>query len=273
MTKVTGFYRDGQKAGQFEVESFEKGVTRREEMHTVTCNRCGGLGGSDAWKHTGWTCYKCNGARFVNEYVNAKIYTAEQLEKVNKAAEKRAATMARKAEAKRLAEEKRLEDERAGFEAMHGEWLEKVSAYAHRSGFVADVVKGAKERLVLTENQIAAVNKTVAKMEASDNQKEASEFVGSEGDRVELEARVTYFRSMGRYTYNAPMTYMVKMVTVDGNSLTYFGTAAATFGIKADSEGFMVVDKEAVVRFKATVKKCETYEGEKQTVITRPKGV
>ena len=27
----------------------------------VTCDRCGGSGGADQWKYTGWTCYKCGG--------------------------------------------------------------------------------------------------------------------------------------------------------------------------------------------------------------------
>jgi hypothetical protein len=25
------------------------------------CDRCGGAGGADKWKPTGWTCYKCGG--------------------------------------------------------------------------------------------------------------------------------------------------------------------------------------------------------------------
>lgn len=28
----------------------------------VTCDRCGGQGTSEAWKMTGWTCYKCGGS-------------------------------------------------------------------------------------------------------------------------------------------------------------------------------------------------------------------
>lgn len=27
----------------------------------IPCDRCGGQGGSDAWKYTGYTCYKCGG--------------------------------------------------------------------------------------------------------------------------------------------------------------------------------------------------------------------
>ena len=28
----------------------------------IPCDRCGGTGGSDNWKYTGYTCYKCGGA-------------------------------------------------------------------------------------------------------------------------------------------------------------------------------------------------------------------
>ena len=31
----------------------------------VTCDRCGGQGGSDQWQYTGWTCYKCGGTGWI----------------------------------------------------------------------------------------------------------------------------------------------------------------------------------------------------------------
>lgn len=31
----------------------------------IVCDRCGGQGGSDGWKFTGWTCYKCGGEGWV----------------------------------------------------------------------------------------------------------------------------------------------------------------------------------------------------------------
>ena len=33
----------------------------------VTCPRCGGAGGADCWKATGWTCYQCGGEGKVAE--------------------------------------------------------------------------------------------------------------------------------------------------------------------------------------------------------------
>jgi len=52
------------------------------------CGRCGGLGGADKWKHTGWTCYQCNGSgRGEPRFTPA--YTREQLDRLNAAAAKR----------------------------------------------------------------------------------------------------------------------------------------------------------------------------------------
>ena len=41
----------------------------------VTCDRCGGAGGADQWKYTGWNCYKCGGSGKV--WGKYKIYTPE----------------------------------------------------------------------------------------------------------------------------------------------------------------------------------------------------
>lgn len=62
--------------------------------HGCACQRCGGLGGSDAWAYTGWTCYKCGGSGIGKEIIS-KEYTHEYEAKL-------AARRAKKAEAKRL---------------------------------------------------------------------------------------------------------------------------------------------------------------------------
>lgn len=35
---------------------------RKVFQKSNTCNRCGGAGGADKWKHTGTVCYKCGGS-------------------------------------------------------------------------------------------------------------------------------------------------------------------------------------------------------------------
>jgi hypothetical protein len=76
----------------------------------VTCERCGGLGGSDKWAYTGWTCYECGGSGKVDG--TWKEYTPEyaaKLEAKRKAKfekwEKEHAEEIAKAEAERKAKE------------------------------------------------------------------------------------------------------------------------------------------------------------------------
>lgn len=75
-----------------------------------TCRRCGGLGGSDKWKMTGWKCYECGGSGKSSKPDIYKEYTPEYQAKLD---ERRA-----KRQAKRIAElEAKADDTRA-------RWLE-----------------------------------------------------------------------------------------------------------------------------------------------------
>ena len=53
----------------------------------VPCSRCGGYGGADVWKATGWTCYKCGGSG--KELGSWKEYTPEYMEKLTAQRERR----------------------------------------------------------------------------------------------------------------------------------------------------------------------------------------
>ena len=59
------------------------------------CHRCGGQGGADVWKHTGWKCYRCNGERF-EAARQAPLYTRDQLDRLNAIAARKAAKKAAK---------------------------------------------------------------------------------------------------------------------------------------------------------------------------------
>lgn len=88
-----------------------------------------------------------------------------------------------------------------------------------------------------------------------------SEFVGSVGDKVELAVKVEYVRSVAGYGYNSPDSKLVVMTDGVGNRFKTF--AAGAFGRVAE-EGWTGT-------IKATVKKHETYEGRRETLITRCK--
>lgn len=95
----------------------------------VTCDRCGGAGGADQWKYTGWNCYKCGGTgkvfdkwkEYTPEYeaklearrkAKAEKYEREHAEEIAKAEADRKA----KEEADRIAkeaEEKKIQEQKA----------------------------------------------------------------------------------------------------------------------------------------------------------------
>ena len=96
----------------------------------VTCDRCGGAGGADAWAYTGWTCYKCGGTgkvfdkwkEYTPEYeaklnarrqAKAEQYEREHAEEIAKVeaerkAKEEADRIAREAEEKRIKEQKAI---------------------------------------------------------------------------------------------------------------------------------------------------------------------
>ena len=96
----------------------------------VSCPRCGGAGGADQWKYTGWTCYQCGGTgkvfdkwkEYTPEYeaklnarrqAKAEQYEREHAEEIAKAeaerkAKEEADRIAREAEEKRIKEQKAI---------------------------------------------------------------------------------------------------------------------------------------------------------------------
>ena len=91
----------------------------------VTCDRCGGGGGSDHWAYTGWTCYKCGGA--------GKIWT-KWIERTPEYQAKLDAKREAKREAHRAEEEaKRAEWERKEAERKAEEERRKAEELARKA--------------------------------------------------------------------------------------------------------------------------------------------
>ena len=51
------FFRDGRPA--LRVSNVSSGKPAAWVLKI--CGRCGGAGGSERWRHTGWTCFECGG--------------------------------------------------------------------------------------------------------------------------------------------------------------------------------------------------------------------
>lgn len=126
----------------------------------IPCDRCGGQGGSENWKYTGFTCYKCGGSGVIEatwiertpEY-EAKLDAKRQARREAMRAQHEAAAkeyeLARKLEEERIAKEKaRIEAEKAVSQWI-GEEGQKISVdctfvktawYTARIGFREDTI-------------------------------------------------------------------------------------------------------------------------------------
>lgn len=234
------------------------------------CGRCGGQGGADQWKHTGWTCYKCggNGTDGV-EYL--PLYTAEKLAKLNatkaKADAKRAAARAAK-EAKREAEAAAGRDARiqaltsgtAPEGAIYVAILAELELTA--DDFLADIAKSLEDGRSLSERQDETVRRTLdrkrRRRELAAKQASGARHIGTVGERVEISGEVLVSVVIGQgFAYNR-YRELVKIMTDDGAIVIWFTETGAP-------------QRGTRVTGKATVKDHSEREGVPQTIITRPR--
>ena len=159
------------------------------------CHRCGGAGGADKWKFTGWTCFECGGLGNLG-YEFIRIYTAAELEKLNtraaKAAEKREAKKQIEAEQKRVAAAARQNE----FLSVYGDLLdraEKYAGYKFKNGmfsssgwFLKDVCEKARINNTLTEKQATALEEAIIKTaeEIAAWEKQEKEFLAENGELI-----------------------------------------------------------------------------------------
>lgn len=156
----TLFYRDGREfTGTPEQTDKGKPIVYRQ----TNCYRCGGAGGSDKWKFTGWTCYQCGG-HGKGPVVADKLYTAEQLVKMNDAQAKRDA---KKAAAYAAAEAKRTEERnarRAQFMSDNAEILKLAEELSATEPFINDILRTALDRAAISERQIEVIRNKQAEL-------------------------------------------------------------------------------------------------------------
>jgi hypothetical protein len=228
------------------------------------CGRCGGAGGSDKWAHTGWTCFDCGGEKFRGTET-IKVYTAEKLAKLNATAEKAAAKRAAKAQA---AAEKRAAEIAAreiAWKAENAALIARAAPFmmtpeGQEPGFIARVMEKAIRECFITENQAAAVLKSIETIEEQARIRQASRHIGKIGQRIEAAVTVERVASFPRPKFGAPWieeTFnIVTMRTAEGAAII---SKSASFWAEKGEE-FTV---------KGTVKEHGEYKGEAQTIIQR----
>lgn len=216
------------------------------------CNRCGGLGGSDAWKHTGWTCYRCGGSCFEAPRTDP-LYTQEKLAQLNAAQAKRDAKKAEKLEAVRLEEAYQWNSNYDAISSLipaEFEWLKKNAPTSH---FALSLYWNAISKASLSENQISAVQKILSDEAEKAAAVATSEYVGKVGDKVKslhLTPKVVIFLGYSQFG----SMYRTIFEDDEGNVFTYKGSRTYR---TAGHYGF-------------TIKAHESYKEVKQTVIQRP---
>lgn len=276
MTTLAAFYRDGSSAGQVPAERFTRGKADNQVTERITCGRCGGQGGGEQWKYTGWTCYECGGAGKVTRTFNRPLYTAERLASLNASAVKRQAKRQAEAEAKAAGIEAERVARSAAFAEANGAWLDNVRPFAGRSEFIADVIAKAERNKLLTDGQRQAVDSAVAKMRAGDAERAASDWLGQEGERVTFTATVERAHQLGVNAYGETR-FAITLKTEAGDLVTYFGFPAwlnarvVRLGNGWNAEADYEVTTGNLVTLKATIKKRDEYRGAKVTIIARPK--
>jgi hypothetical protein len=225
-----------------------------------SCSRCGGLGGSEAWRYTGWTCYQCGGSG-KGAIVDAPLYTAEQLAKLVASAAKRQAAK----DAKRDAERAIRDAERAVIDAQwHAANEESVElirgAYAispegsyHRNqlGKALALLNAGKQLFWIDDCRALAV-------EAYDKHavRASSAHFGVVGQRMDVTFTVDFVMTFEPYTYGAGCSYLNVGHTDNGNVVVYKG-----------SHGW---EKGETVTAKWTIKEHSERDGVLQTVLARP---
>jgi len=182
--------------------------------HVRTCGRCGGAGGSDAWKFTGWTCYQCGG-KGTDGTQTDKLYTAEKLAALDATRAKAAAKRAEKRAVQDVSARARAEANRESFRASSaGALVERARAFADRSPFVADVVRQANRRAAISSAQEAALRKTIDKIAAETLAVAASGWVGTPGERITVPVTVARVATFERQAFRGFGTEMVAITTM-----------------------------------------------------------
>lgn len=263
-TNATLFYRDGRPfVGKPQHDEKGKPYTQHQEK----CSRCGGAGGSEKWAHTGWTCYQCGGSG-KGSIVTDKLYTAEQLVKLNATKEKRDAKKAAAAAAKQAAVEAERNATRAAFVESNKEIF--ALAATLNDTFFSDMVAQCIDRVRISPAQIDLINRRVAETA----QKAAAAYVGTIGERRNFTCTLEkFFDWSSTNVYPQIYKYCHIMRDENGNCIKYIGSKVLG-GVKWEgqySDKYRVVDPTVVLKFKATISAQEEYKGEKQTIVARPK--
>lgn len=242
------------------------------------CVRCGGLGGSEKWRHTGWTCFRCGGKTIDPDRETVKLYTEDQLRVLNERKAKADATRAaKKADTARL-EAIRVEQDKAEIISLNQDFLDRIGEELRHGD--NEILQSVVERIATrakepTDRQIEVVNKIIADRQAERTRLENADHIGEIGERRDFTLTLLYTSS--RQTGRFPTIWSHWSLFTDEIGRKVACTSAPwTIGLDKSDDGCgeLVYTKRQVIKVKATVKDHRTdKKGEPITYINRPRRV
>lgn len=260
---VEWYLRWGEPISPNSVRKIDWNKQTANYTYVPQCGRCGGLGGSDVWRHTGYTCYQCGGSGQGNAKT-VKVYTQEKLEKLDAALLKRRA----KAEEKKRAKEKaRIEAARGPWEAWcseHADLVQGIREFAEKSSFLTSLMEQIDNIRILTDVQVEAAENKLTRLRKARAEKEKaknSQWVGDIDERREFIITVLHTVDVSGFaSWSHHIVFRMLYICNDdaGNRIIYIG----------NSEKFPQNGERATI--KATVKSHDKRDGVKQTVVRRP---
>jgi hypothetical protein len=266
------FSRYGGKVTRVHDVDLAKGTAKH--TYQDRCARCGGAGASDKWIFTGRVCFDCHGTGKGNVRTE-NVYTAEKLAKLNAAQAVRDVRKAEKAQAKAAAAKAEADAVRQSYYDAHRDVLEPLEAFvkphldvpvtSKSPVFLVEMWRTFERNGKLSEKQLEATRKSLAREMAWAAAKAGSQHVGEIGKRIEMTLTVERVIHLdndgGGYAYHAirfapPTIYLCR--DEQGNRIVYKGTG--DFPAKGET-----------AKVKATINEHNERDGEKQTLISRPK--
>lgn len=239
------------------------------------CSRCGGQGGSEKWRHTGYTCYRCGGNCDDPNLLVIKLYTAEQNAKLDAIqAKKNAKKQAKREEAARLEQERR-EREKAEIISQNSDIINRINAELTHGEI--EVLRSILERITVkaldpTDRQIEVVEQIIARNTAERERLAVARHVGEIKERRDFMLTLIYTRT--EETGQFPTIYSHWSLFTDENGCKIACKSAPwVLGLKYDRDEEQYT-KGQTIRVKATVVE-HRYDkkGEPVTYINRPKEI
>lgn len=230
--------------------------------HVAPCSRCGGAGRLDYYRHIeNGVCFKCGGTRISNHESIERLYTAEELAKLNATAAKKAARKAEKAA--KAAAEKAAADEAAAAQRAAGLASDplflRLSEFVGESEFIADLRDKLRVR-DLSERQIEAAEEAMGRIEAKRALIAAAAWVGQIGERIKIAGVVKAVRLIHEAEGYWDRDRWLASIQLDsGAMLKWFSSSPPPA-----REGERIAGS-------ASVKAHSEYQGVKETLIKNPR--